>query len=71
MCRRVNRHSNWFMPLGCYHHQDLNSELCELEGKILDAYIEQKAEPLIGFLEPGMTVGDFKWHSCLPPTGQS
>jgi len=43
--------------------------LCDLEGKIFDAYIEQKAEPLLSYIEPGLTMGDFKWHSCLPPKG--
>jgi len=43
--------------------------LCDLEGKIFDAYIEQKAEPLLAYVEPGLTMGDFKWHTCLPPKG--
>lgn len=51
------------------HFQDLTSELCDVEGKIFDAYIEQKAEPLLAYIEPGLTMGDFKWHNCLPPKG--
>ena len=51
------------------HFQDLTSELCDLEGKIFDAYIEQKGEPLLAYVEPGLTMGDFKWHNCLPPKG--
>lgn len=47
--------------------KDLTSELNDLEGKIFDAYIEQKADPLIAYVEPGMTICDFKWHNCLPP----
>lgn len=49
--------------------QDLTSELNDLEGRIFDAYIEQKADPLIAYVEPGMTICDFKWHNCLPPSG--
>ena len=53
-----------------YCLQDLTSELNDLEGKIFDAYIEQKADPLIAYVEPGMTICDFKWHNCLPPKGK-
>ncbi|XP_078365831.1 exocyst complex component 2-like [Oculina patagonica] len=54
-------------PISDKLKKDLTSELCDLEGKIFDAYIEQKAEPLIAYVEPGLTMGDFKWHTCLPP----
>lgn len=53
-----------------YCLQDLTSELNDLEAKIFDAYIEQKADPLIAYVEPGMTICDFKWHNCLPPKGK-
>lgn len=54
-------------PISDKLKKDLNSELTDLEGKFCDAYIEQKAEPLIAHVEPGMTICDFKWHTCLPP----
>ncbi|XP_048576909.1 exocyst complex component 2 isoform X2 [Nematostella vectensis] len=47
--------------------QSLQGEFSQLENRIVDAYIEQKGESLVGGLEPGMCAGDFKWHDCLPP----
>lgn len=72
--RQADRECTKSHPLSCAenyfnHFQDLTSELCDLEGKIFDAYIEQKAEPLLAYVEPGLTMGDFKWHNCLPPKG--
>ncbi|PIK42085.1 putative exocyst complex component 2 [Apostichopus japonicus] len=41
----------------------------ELDEKIFEAYCEQKTEPLVGALEPGMYIGHFEWHNCPIPTG--
>lgn len=54
-------------PISDKLKKDLSSDLNDLEGKIFDAYIEQKAEPLIALIEPGMTICGPKWHNCLPP----
>lgn len=43
----------------------------ELDEKIFEAYCEQKTEPLVGALEPGMYMGYFEWHNCPIPTGES
>lgn len=39
-----------------------------LEKRILDTYIEQKSDPLVGTIEPSMYIGNFDWDTCLPPT---
>lgn len=54
-------------PISDKLKKDLTSELCDLENKIFKEYIDQKAEPLLTHVESGMTIGDFKWHNCLPP----
>lgn len=63
----VDSFRNNHYPITDKLKKDLTSQLNDLEGKIFDAYIEQKAEPLIAYVEPGMTICDFKWHNCLPP----
>ncbi|CAH1269792.1 Hypp4243 [Branchiostoma lanceolatum] len=40
-----------------------------LDEKLFDAYLEQKADPLVGALEPGVYAGYFMWDDCLPPRG--
>jgi len=76
-CRYVRNHvlpklvdsfRNNDYPISDKLKKDLTSELNDLEGRIFDAYIEQKADPLIAYVEPGMTICDFKWHNCLPPS---
>lgn len=59
--------ASYLTPLFCF--QSLQSELTRLEKEVFDAYIAQKAESLVGNLEPGMTAGDFRWYDCLPPNG--
>lgn len=41
----------------------------ELDEKIFEAYCEQKTEPLVCALEPGMNMGHFEWHNCSIPAG--
>lgn len=41
----------------------------ELDRKLFDAYIERRADPIAGSLEPGMYAGYFDWRDCRTPTG--
>lgn len=41
----------------------------ELDGNVFERYIETKADPIVGSLEPGIYAGYFDWRDCLPPTG--
>uniref|UniRef100_A0A3Q3DA26 Exocyst complex component 2 n=2 Tax=Hippocampus comes TaxID=109280 RepID=A0A3Q3DA26_HIPCM len=41
----------------------------ELDEKLFDAYIERRADPIAGSLEPGIYAGYFDWRDCPPPTG--
>ncbi|XP_061538847.1 exocyst complex component 2 isoform X4 [Phycodurus eques] len=61
--------------------QDQASDLCvsimkvsmvavrELEEKLFDTYIERRADPIAGSLEPGIYAGYFDWRDCPTPTG--
>ncbi|KAF7272116.1 hypothetical protein GWI33_015080 [Rhynchophorus ferrugineus] len=39
-----------------------------LEKSILDKYLEQKSDPLVGTIEPSMYLGRFDWHLTIPPS---
>ncbi|XP_071785784.1 exocyst complex component 2-like isoform X2 [Asterias amurensis] len=39
----------------------------ELDEKIFEAYCEQKTDPLVGALEPGLYAGHFDWSDCPTP----
>nr|XP_057928280.1 exocyst complex component 2 [Doryrhamphus excisus]XP_057928281.1 exocyst complex component 2 [Doryrhamphus excisus]XP_057928282.1 exocyst complex component 2 [Doryrhamphus excisus] len=41
----------------------------ELDEKLFDAYIERRADPIAGALEPGIYAGYFDWRDCPTPTG--
>uniref|UniRef100_A0AAQ5WXI8 Exocyst complex component 2 n=1 Tax=Amphiprion ocellaris TaxID=80972 RepID=A0AAQ5WXI8_AMPOC len=41
----------------------------ELDRKLFDAYIERRADPIAGSLEPGIYAGYFDWRDCQTPTG--
>uniref|UniRef100_UPI003AAB4897 exocyst complex component 2 isoform X1 n=1 Tax=Centroberyx gerrardi TaxID=166262 RepID=UPI003AAB4897 len=41
----------------------------DLDGKLFDAYIERRADPIAGSLEPGICAGYFDWRDCQTPTG--
>ncbi|XP_013922640.1 PREDICTED: exocyst complex component 2-like [Thamnophis sirtalis] len=43
--------------------------LKELDQRLFEIYIELKADPIVGSLEPGIYAGYFDWKDCLPPTG--
>ncbi|XP_054982670.1 exocyst complex component 2 [Sorex araneus] len=43
--------------------------LKELDQKLFENYIELKADPIVGSLEPGIYAGYFDWKDCPPPTG--
>lgn len=39
-----------------------------LEKSILEAYLEQKSDPLVGTIEPSMYLGRFDWDTNIAPT---
>ncbi|XP_077440554.1 exocyst complex component 2 [Vanacampus margaritifer] len=41
----------------------------ELDEKLFEAYIERRADPIAGSLEPGIYAGYFDWRDCPAPTG--
>uniref|UniRef100_A0A667YRF4 Exocyst complex component 2 n=1 Tax=Myripristis murdjan TaxID=586833 RepID=A0A667YRF4_9TELE len=41
----------------------------QLDRKLFDAYIERRADPIAGSLEPGIYAGYFDWRDCQSPTG--
>ncbi|XP_016014983.2 exocyst complex component 2 isoform X2 [Rousettus aegyptiacus] len=45
------------------------ASLKELDQRLFENYIEMKADPIVGSLEPGIYAGYFDWKDCLPPTG--
>ncbi|KAH0617961.1 hypothetical protein JD844_016772 [Phrynosoma platyrhinos] len=44
--------------------------LKELDQRLFEMYIELKADPIVGSLEPGIYAGYFDWKDCLTPTGR-
>ncbi|XP_008052216.1 exocyst complex component 2, partial [Carlito syrichta] len=45
------------------------TSLKELDQRLFESYIELKADPIVGSLEPGIYAGYFDWKDCLSPTG--
>ncbi|XP_030066811.1 exocyst complex component 2 [Microcaecilia unicolor] len=45
------------------------ASLKELDQRLFETYIELKADPIVGSLEPGIYAGYFDWKDCLSPTG--
>lgn len=41
----------------------------ELDRKLFESYIERRADPIAGSLEPGIYAGYFDWRDCQTPTG--
>lgn len=41
----------------------------QLDRKLFEAYIERRADPIAGSLEPGIYAGYFDWRDCQTPTG--
>uniref|UniRef100_A0A8C6L974 Exocyst complex component 2 n=1 Tax=Nothobranchius furzeri TaxID=105023 RepID=A0A8C6L974_NOTFU len=41
----------------------------ELDRKLFEAYIERRADPIAGSLEPGIYAGYFDWRDCQTPAG--
>lgn len=39
-----------------------------LHGKLLEAYLELKCDPIVAIIEPSMYVGKFDWARCPKPT---
>lgn len=42
----------------------------QLDRNLFDAYIERRADPIAGSLEPGIYAGYFDWRDCQTPTGR-
>ncbi|XP_028823639.1 exocyst complex component 2 [Denticeps clupeoides] len=40
-----------------------------LDARVFECYIEMKADPIVGSLEPGMYAGYFDWTDCQQPAG--
>lgn len=41
----------------------------QLDRNLFEAYIERRADPIAGSLEPGIYAGYFDWRDCQSPTG--
>uniref|UniRef100_A0A3Q3X1L5 Exocyst complex component 2 n=1 Tax=Mola mola TaxID=94237 RepID=A0A3Q3X1L5_MOLML len=41
----------------------------QLDRNLFEAYIEKRADPIAGSLEPGIYAGYFDWRDCQKPTG--
>lgn len=48
--------------------ENAESKLVMLEKALLDAYLEQKSDPLVGTIEPSMYLGKFDWDAITIPT---
>lgn len=46
---------------------NVSGKLEMLEKSILDAYLEQKSDPLVGTIEPSMYLGRFDWDTKIVP----
>ncbi|CAG2059314.1 unnamed protein product, partial [Timema podura] len=44
------------------------SALSALDRQILEVYLEQKSDPLVGTIEPSMYLGRFDWDTTRRPT---
>lgn len=53
------------VPMGPIENVANKLEL--LEKSILDAYLEQKSDPLVGTIEPSMYLGRFDWDTKIAP----
>lgn len=47
---------------------NVSNKLELLEKSILDAYLEQKSDPLVGTIEPSMYLGRFDWDTKITPS---
>lgn len=43
----------------------------QLDRNLFEAYIERRADPIAGSLEPGIYASYFDWTDCQTPTGRS
>ncbi|CAF98087.1 unnamed protein product, partial [Tetraodon nigroviridis] len=41
----------------------------QLDKNLFEAYVERRADPIAGSLEPGIYAGYFDWRDCQTPTG--
>lgn len=49
------------------HIENIKSRFKALEKSILDDYLEQKCDPLVGTIEPSMYLGKFDWDTSESP----
>lgn len=49
--------------------QASTESLRDLDQRLFETFIEMKADPIVGSLEPGIYAGYFDWKDCLIPTG--
>uniref|UniRef100_A0A3P9NYN4 Exocyst complex component 2 n=1 Tax=Poecilia reticulata TaxID=8081 RepID=A0A3P9NYN4_POERE len=76
-CQYLERHTflnlaNHFEKHGLTGTEKINrvsNAVRELDGKLFEAYIERRADPIAGSLEPGMYAGYFDWRDCQTPAG--
>lgn len=47
---------------------NVKTQLKNLEKSILETYLEQKSDPLVGTIEPSMYLGRFEWDTNVTPT---
>ncbi|XP_068092912.1 exocyst complex component 2 [Hyperolius riggenbachi] len=77
-CRYLERHTllnivehfekNGFQGIEKITQASMES-LKELDHRLFETFIEIKADPIVGSLEPGIYAGYFDWKDCLTPTG--
>jgi exocyst complex component 2 len=48
--------------------QTATNALSTLDRRILEIYLEQKSDPLVGTIEPSMYLGRFDWDTTQKPT---
>jgi len=46
--------------------QAAKDQLQKTDERLMEAYLEEKVEPLIGIVEPSMYAGRFEWNKNLP-----
>lgn len=52
-----------------FAHQVSVDAVRQLDRNLFEAYIEKRADPIAGSLEPGIYAGYFDWRDCQTPTG--
>ena len=50
--------------------QIFSEKIDNFDAKIFDKYIEYRGEPLVGSIEQGMLLGEYRWEDDLPLLGK-